>query len=157
MGDPEKDVDVRAHTALHVLKGAVQKVIGAKVTNGVWIGQGKSRLCVEFDRRPTDEEMKAIVDAANLCIEKNLPISFEELDRVVAEGNYGDAMYDAYPVPADVKVLKVVSIADGGAIWNVNACIKPHTKTTGEVGRIEIEHWRFREPKRTLEISIKIS
>jgi alanyl-tRNA synthetase len=147
---------IRSHTALHVIKGAVQKILGANITNGVWIGDGKARLCVEFDRKPSEDEMEAVIGAANGCIGKDLPIANEELERTRAEEKYGSAIYDAYPVPPEVKVLRIVSISDGGMIWNVNACIKPHTRTTGDIGKIEMDHWRFREPKGTLEISFKI-
>jgi alanyl-tRNA synthetase len=148
---------IRSHTALHVLKGAVQKVLGAGITNGVWIGDMEGRLCVEFDRKPSEMELKAIEDEANACIGRNLPIINEDLSREDAEKKYGSAMYDAYPVPAEVKVLRIVTIKEGdGKLWNVNACIKPHAQATGEIGRIEIDHIRYRDAKRTLEVSFKI-
>ncbi|HDD31371.1 MAG TPA: alanyl-tRNA editing protein, partial [Thermococcus litoralis] len=40
--------------------------------------------------------------------------------------------------------------------WNVNACNKEHTKTTGEIGRIKIKKVRFRKSKELLEISFDI-
>jgi len=146
------DVETRTHTALHVLKGAVQKVLGAELTNGVYVSGDSGRLSVQFGRKPTDEEVAQVEAEANGCVGKNLPVKITETDRKEAEAKYGNAIYDAFPIPAGVMRLTIADIEG----WNVNACNREHTATTGEVGRIAIDHWRFREPKRTLEISFKI-
>jgi len=36
------------------------------------------------------------------------------------------------------------------------SCNKPHTKTTGEVGEILQDDWRFRNSKQLLEISFDV-
>ncbi len=38
-------------------------------------------------------------------------------------------MYDLFPVPEEVRTLKVVVIED----WNVNACNEAHTETTWNI------------------------
>ena len=146
------DVETRTHTALHVLKGAVQKVLGAELTNGVYVGGDSGRLSVQLERKPTDEEMSAVEAEANECMKNNLPVGIIEMDRSEADAKYGKVIYDAFPIPANVTRLKIANIEG----WNTNACNKVHTATTGEVGRISIDHWRFREPKQTLEISFKV-
>jgi alanyl-tRNA synthetase len=146
------DVETRTHTALHVLKGAVQKVLGAELTNGVYVGVDSGRLSVQFDRKPTDEEMARVEAEANGCVKRDLHIEIIEMDRSEADAKYGKVIYDAFPIPANVTRLKIANIEG----WNTNACNKEHTATTGEVGRISIDHWRFREPKQTLEISFKV-
>jgi len=55
----------RTHTAVHVLKGAVQQVLGAKWTVSVYVSGTHGRLTVQFDRKPTDEEVARIERAAN--------------------------------------------------------------------------------------------
>ena len=57
--------EVRTHTAVHVLKGAVQQVLGAKWTTSVFASGTHGRLTVQFDRKPTDEEVARIEQAAN--------------------------------------------------------------------------------------------
>ena len=42
--------EVRTHTALHVLKGAVVKVLGAEWTAGVAVDGSHGRLTVQFSR-----------------------------------------------------------------------------------------------------------
>ena len=51
-------IEMRTHTALHVLKGAVQKVLDVKWTSGVFVEGNRGRLTVQFGRKPTDSELK---------------------------------------------------------------------------------------------------
>jgi len=74
------------------------------------------------------------------------------LPRDEAERRFGEDMYDLFPIPEEVKTLKVVVIEN----WNVNACNKEHTNTTGEIGRIKIRKVRFRKSKELLEISFDV-
>ena len=57
-------IETRTHTALHVLKGAVVKVLGARWTAGVHVKGNHGRLTLQFDRKPTPEEVIRIVSAA---------------------------------------------------------------------------------------------
>jgi alanyl-tRNA synthetase len=146
--------DVRAHTALHIVKGAVVKVLGeeAKWTASTYVKGNRGVLVVKFNRKPTGEEIAKIEHLANEKVKENVPIEVYELPREEAERRFGEEMYDLFPVPPEVKTLRVVVI-DG---WNVNACNKEHTKTTGEVGKIKIRKVRFRQSKGLLEISFKV-
>jgi len=139
-------------SSLHILKGAVQKVLGASVTTGVFQEGDKGRLTVEFTRKPSDEEMQQVEGAANSKIAENAPIDRFEMDRTDAEQQFGNAIYDKFPVPSHIRKLTIVRIAD----WNINCCIGTHTKTTGEVGKISIESYRFRNAKQQLEISFSV-
>jgi len=146
--------EVRTHTALHVVKGAVVRVLGekAKWTAGVYVSGNHGRLTVKFYRKPTPEEVAEIERLANGKVEENVPIEVYELPREEAEKRFGEDMYDLFPVPEEVRTLKVVVIKG----WNVNACNKEHTKTTGEIGKIKIRKIRFRKSKELLEISFDV-
>ncbi|AEC52162.1 alanyl-tRNA synthetase [Pyrococcus sp. NA2] len=148
------DVEVRTHTALHIVKGAVVKVLGegAKWTASTYVKGNKGVLIVKFNRKPTEDEIREIERLANKKVEENVPIKIYELSREEAEKRFGEDMYDLFPVPEDVKILKVLVIDD----WNVNACNKEHTKTTGEVGPIKIRKVRFRKSKELLEIHFEV-
>ena len=148
------DSAVRTHTALHVIKGAVVKVLGkkAKWTASTHVNGNRGVLAVKFNRKPTPEEIAKIERLANEKVKENVPIEVYELPRDEAERRFGEEMYDLFPVPEDVKMLKVVLI--GG--WNVNACNKEHTKTTGEIGEIKIRKVRFRRSRGLLEISFEV-
>lgn len=147
-------MEVKTHTALHVLKGAVVKVLGeeAKWTASVYVNGSHGRLTVKFNRKPSKEEIKEIEKLANEKIRENVPILVYELPREEAERRFGEDMYDLFPIPEEVKTLRVVVIEG----WNVNACNKEHTKTTGEIGEIKIRKTRFRKSKGLLEISFDV-
>ncbi|RLF91079.1 alanyl-tRNA editing protein, partial [Thermococci archaeon] len=136
----------------HVVKGAVVKVLGAKWTASVYTNGNHGRLTVKFNRKPTNEEINEIERLANEKVKENVPIKVYELPRGEAERRFGDEMYDLFPIPPEIKTLRVVVI-DG---WNINACNKEHTKTTGEIGEIKIRKVRFRKSKELLEISFDV-
>lgn len=144
--------EVRTHTALHILKGAVQKVLGAELTTNVYVSGGSGRLSVQFNRKPTEEEIAKVETEANECVKRNEEVKMLEMERAEAEQKFGNVIYDAFPIPAHVTKLKIANIEG----WNINCCNKEHTKRTGEVGIIKINHWRFRESKQELEISFKV-
>lgn len=146
------EIEIRTHTALHVVKGAVRKVLGAKWTASTFVKDNHGRLTVQFDRKPTDDEIHQIFTLANQKVKENVTIVTETLPREEAEKKYGDEMYDLFPVPPEVRELTIVIIPD----WNINACNKPHTKTTGEVGEILEDYWRFRNSKQLLEIAFNL-
>ncbi|USH00015.1 alanyl-tRNA editing protein [Thermococcus argininiproducens] len=147
-------MEIKTHTALHVLKGAVVRVLGegAKWTASVHVDGNHGRLTVKFNRKPTKEEITMIEGLANRKIKENVPIKVYELPREEAESRFGEDMYDLFPIPSEVRTLKIVVIEG----WNVNACNKDHTKTTGEIGEIKIRKVRFRKSKELLEISFDV-
>ena len=125
--------EVRTHTTLHVLKGAVVKVLGkdALWTASTYVSGKHGRLTVKFNRKPTSEEIKAIEELANQKVREALKVEVEVMPRSEAERVYGNIIYDLFPVPNEVKELSIVIIKDtDGSIWNINACNKQHCTTT---------------------------
>jgi len=129
------------------------KVLGAEWTAGVAVDGSHGRLTVQFDRKPTDEEVAEMEGLANAKIREDAPIEVLELDRANAEERWGDAIYDLFPLPASITRLKIFHLHG----WNVNACNKEHTSTTGEIGSIKITKARHRANKQLLEISFDIN
>ncbi len=151
--------EVRTHTALHVLKGAVVKVLGEEAmwTASTYVCGKHGRLTVKFVRKPTPEEIRAIEELTNEKIEEDLPIEVQVLPRDDAEKRYGNVIYDLFPVPQHVRELHIVIVRDiDGSIWNINACNKQHTKSTKYIGRVRIGKVRFRRSKQLLEIPFDI-
>jgi alanyl-tRNA synthetase len=145
-------MDMRTHTALHVLKGAVQKVLKVKWTAGVWVEGLNARLTVQADRNPTPQELEEITVEVNNKIRENQEIEEYTLDREKAEERWGDSIYDLFPLPEGITTVKVVCIPG----WNVNCCKEEHTATTGEIGKITVKKVRFRKNKNLLEISFSL-
>ncbi len=151
--------DVRTHTALHVIKGAVVRILGegAMWTASTYVEGKHGRLVVQFDRKPTEEELKAIEDLANAKIAEDLGVEVVRMPREEAERVYGDAVYDLFRVPEEVRELYVVVIREkDGSVWNVNACSKQHLPSIGPVGRIRLGKARFRQAKKLLELPFDV-
>ena len=147
--------EVRGHTAIHVLKGAVVKVLGS---GAKWSASAYSQgihggLTVKFDRKPTNEELTRIEEAANQKIMENAPSEVHEMSRSDAEARWGEDIYDLFPLPTELKVVKIFHIPD----WNVNTCGKQHCTKTGELGGLKIVKWRYRSNKQLLEISFDVT
>jgi alanyl-tRNA synthetase len=145
--------EVRTHSAVHVVKGAVQKILGAKWTSSVYVSGSHGRLTVQFDRKPTDEEMARIEREANGKIAEGAEVLEFEMEKDEAEGHFGEDMYDLFPVPSGVTILKIVRIPD----WNVNCCTHSHVDSTTEIGGIKLGKPRFRNAKRELEIDFDLA
>ncbi len=140
-------------SATHILKGAVEKVLGTPLTTGVWNEENKGRLTVECTTKPTDEQMTNVQNEVNKKIEEGATIEVLTLDRKKAEEVFGQRMYDKFPLPLHINPVRVVHIKD----WNVNCCGGNHVRMTKDVGRITIENTRYRETKGVLEISFIVT
>lgn len=139
-------------TALHVIKGAVEKILRANLTSGVYEEGNSGRLTVEFDRKPTEEEIAEIEKISNEKISENVEVKSFDINRKEAEEKYGKVIYDKFPVPMHVATLRILEIPN----WNINCCVGKHTKTTGEIGRIKLTKIKFRNAKQQLEIGFEI-
>jgi alanyl-tRNA synthetase len=146
--------DIRGHTAIHVLKGAVIKVLGkdAKWSASAYSQGTHGGLSVQFNRKPTEEEMGRIERLANQKIREDAIVEIQEMSRSEAEARWGDDIYDLFPLPAELKVVKIFHLPD----WNVNTCGKQHTKSIGEIGEMKIIKWRYRANKQLLEMSFDV-
>jgi len=144
--------ELRTHSAVHVMKGAVQRVLGAKLTSSVYVSGSHGRLTVQLDRKPTDDELARIEQAANDKVAEGAEVLEFEMEKEEAEGHFGDEIYDLFPVPSGVTRLKIVRIPD----WNVNCCNERHVENTLQIGRIKLGKHRFRNSKRELEIEFDL-
>ncbi len=145
--------EVRTHTAVHVLKGAVQRVLGAKWTASVYVAGKHGRLTVQFDRKPDVLELTRVEQAANDKVAEGAEVLEFEMERAEAEGHFGDAIYDLFPVPSDVTMLKIVRIPD----WNINCCDKAHLESTVQVGKLRLGTPRFRAQRKELEFEFDLA
>lgn len=145
--------EARTHTAVHVLKGAVQSVLGARWTASTSVSGAHGRLAVQFERKPTVEELARVEEAANAKVDEGAEVVEFEMDRDEAEGHFGDSIYDLFPVPESVTRLTIVRIPD----WNINCCVEAHVGNTAEVGRITLGATRFRNSRRELELEFDVA
>ena len=144
--------ETRTHSAIHVVKGAVQKVLGAKWTASVYTSGGHGRLTVQFDRKPTEEELARIEQAANEKVAEGAEVLEFEMEREEAEGHFGDSIYELFPVPGGVTRLRIVRIPD----WNINCCSERHVENTLQIGKLKLGTPRFRNSKKELELGFDL-
>ena len=144
--------ETRAHSGLHVVKGAAERVLGAKKTASVYVSGGHGRLTVQYERKPTDEEMHSIERAANDKIAEGAEVLEFEMEKAEAEGHFGASIYDLFPLPPGVSRLHIVRIPD----WNINCCNEHHVENTLQIGRIKLRKARYRNSKRELEIEFDL-
>jgi len=136
-----------------VVKGAAERVLGAKKTASIYVSGGHGRLTVQYERKPTEEEMKNIERAANEKIAEGAEVLEFEMERAEAEGHFGDAIYDLFPLPPGATRLHIVRIPD----WNINCCNESHVENTLQIGKIRLGRARYRKSKRELEIDFDLA
>ena len=145
--------EVRTHTGLHVVKGAAERVLGARKTASVFVNGRHGRLTVQYERRPLDEEIARMEQAANDEVAEGAEVLEFEMEKEEAEGHFGDAIYDLFPLPPGASRLRIVRIPD----WNVNCCNERHVDNTLQVGKLKFGKARFRNSKRELEIEFDLA
>ena len=135
------------------MKGATERVLGAKKTASVFASGRHGRLTVQFERRPTDEEMKSIEKATNEKIAEGAEVLEFEMERAEAEGHFGNVIYDLFPLPPSASRLHIVRIPE----WNINCCNQRHVENTLQIGKIKLGKTRYRNSKRELEIEFDLA
>ena len=65
-------------------------MLGAKWTTSVYVSGSHGRLTVQFDRKPTDEEVDRIEQAANEKVAEGAEVLEFEMEKEEAEGHFGD-------------------------------------------------------------------
>ncbi len=145
--------DVRAHSAVHVLKGAVTHVLGPRrFTFGqVWEG-GAGILKARSEASPTPEEVSKIEAAANNKVSEDVEILDFEMDRQEAEGHFGTGIYDLCPAPKGEALLHIVRIDD----WEVSCCSKGHVGSTGSIGEMNIDGATFDNARKEVEFRFRL-
>lgn len=136
-----------------MLKGAAQSVLGVKKTASTSAADRRGRLTVKFDRKPTKEELRKVEDAANRKIAEGAEVLEFEMERQEAELQFGDEIYDLFPVPAAAALLKIVRIPE----WNVNCCAERHVESTSLIGPLKLGRTRFRNSKKELELEFELA
>ena len=121
----------RLHTATHLLQAALRQVLGEHVRQkGSDITAERLRFDFSHPQKMTDEEKKKVEDMVNEQINKELPVTMEELSIEDAEKS-GAMMFQKEKYGATVKVYSVGS-------FSKELCGGPHVANTKEIGRFKI-------------------
>ena len=121
------------HTATHLLLASLKKVLGDDTIQqkGSNITPERLRFDFNFPRPLTDEEKKAVEDAVNDAIARDIPVvcsemTIEEAREKNAVGVFGSRYGE---------IVKVYQIGD----VDLQICGGPHAEHTGQLGHFKIE------------------
>lgn len=132
----DSEVATRYHTATHLMYKALRNVLGDHVMQrGSNITAERMRFDFSHHAKMTPEQIKEVEDMVNEVIQKDLPMSFEEMPKDVAfeHGALG-AFGEKYP-----DVVKVYTVGDPeGDYYSKEICGGPHVTRTGEIGKFKI-------------------
>ncbi len=140
--------EVRAHSAIHVLKGAATKVLGKR--RFVFAQAGELRL--SSDGPVGGQEVSKIEAAANDKIAEDAEILEFKMERQEAEGHFGPGIFDLSPPREEGALVSIVRIPD----WEVSCCSLKHVEGTGSIGTLKIDRADFDDTTRALELRFRL-
>ena len=125
------EMEIKYHTATHLLNAALKKVIGPNVHQmGSNITDERMRFDFSCDHKLTEEEKSQTQELVNKWIAEALDVKFEEMTKEKALESGAECMFiEKYP-----DIVKVYSIGD----VSKELCGGPHVNNTSELGRFEI-------------------
>ena len=122
---------MRIHTALHLLS----VVIPLPVTGGQ-IGADQGRLDIDMPEPPGD--MAALEEALNSLIARDLTVSDDWITDEALLANPGLVKTMSVRPPTGQGRVRLVRIADGETLVDLQPCGGTHVRRTGEIGQVEI-------------------
>lgn len=137
-----------AHTAEHLLNQTMVRMFGCERSRNAHIERKKSKISYTLDHKPDRKEEKEIETRMNRLIEKDLPVTYEFVDRNhIPEG----VSIDRLPDDAS-EMLRLVRIGD----YDVCPCIGKHVRSTGQIGKFVTLGTNWDEGQRSFRIRFKI-
>ncbi len=135
LNEEELKKATRLHTATHLLHASLRKILGTEVHQaGSDITPERLRFDFTFPRKMTPEELKQTEDIANSIVDKDLPVTWKEMDLQEALDSGASAFFKLKYPPR----VKVYTIGDDNHPFSRELCGGPHVSHTGEIGKITI-------------------
>lgn len=131
------EVEVKYHTATHLLHQALRDVLGAEVgQRGSNITPERLRFDFSFSRKLTDDERKKVEEIVNEKIKEMLPVNKivlpkDEAEKTGALHFFGDKYGD------EVSIYYIGN--DFETAYSKEYCGGPHTSNTFELGKFKID------------------
>ena len=146
-GDGE--MEVKYHTATHMLHQALREVLGTSVEQkGSNITTERLRFDFSFDRKMTDEEKQKVEDIINARIKESLPVRREEMSMSEARmrgaiGLFGDKYEEKEKAGEKVSIYRIGTKSsdkrgDEG-LFSIEFCGGPHVENTKVLGVFKIQ------------------
>ena len=142
------EIETKYHTATHLLHQALRDILGPEVfQKGSNINTERLRFDFSYDRKMTDQEIKATEDLVNKLIKEDLKVdrrfmSVPEAKKLNAIGLF-DEKYakevSIYLIGPDFKLdPRAKDQRDRGGYYSAEFCGGPHVEQTGIIGEIKI-------------------
>jgi alanyl-tRNA synthetase len=138
-GDGE--IEVKYHTATHLLHEALRQVLGEHVLQkGSNITQERLRFDFSHGEKMTDEQKKQVEDIVNKVIADDLPVHREEVSYDEARARGAIGVFDAkYGDNVSIYTVGRETGTRGGAnLFSLEFCGGPHVEHTGVLGTFKI-------------------
>jgi alanyl-tRNA synthetase len=138
-GDGE--MEVKYHTATHLLHEALRQVLGEHVLQkGSNITQERLRFDFSHGEKMTDEQKKQVEDIVNKVIADDLPVHREEVSYDEARARGAIGVFDAkYGDTVSIYTVGRETGTRGGAnLFSLEFCGGPHVEHTGVLGTFKI-------------------
>lgn len=125
----------RLHTAAHLMLAALRKTLGNHVVQkGSNITAERLRFDFSHSEKMTDEQIQKVEKIVNEIIQKNLPVSCEEMSLEDAKKSGALGVFES----KYGEKVKVYKIGKGDNVVSHEICGGPHVNSTGELGHFKI-------------------
>jgi len=143
--------ETRAHSAVHVVRGAIEKTLGPRRFDSAQTDGASGNLKLTFTRPLLPQEVAKIGAAANRKVAEDAEVLEFEMDAEEAEGHFGKGIYDLCAAPAQ-KRLNIVRIPE----WGAACCSSRHVSSTGLIGAIKIDGTNFDQGRGELTVTFHL-
>jgi len=130
------DMEVKYHTATHLLHQALRDVLGNHVfQKGSNITPERLRFDFSHNEKMTPEEIKRVEQIVNEKINDSLPISFQEVPLEDARNKGALGLFgDKYG-----ETVTLYQIGNGDDRYSLEICGGPHVENTNTLGTFKIQ------------------
>jgi len=130
------DMEVKYHTATHLLHQALRDVLGNHVfQKGSNITPERLRFDFSHNEKMTPEEIKRVEQIVNEKIKDSLPISFQEVPLEDARNKGALGLFgDKYG-----ETVTLYQIGNGDERYSLEICGGPHVENTNTLGTFKIQ------------------
>ncbi len=137
-GDGE--MEVKYHTATHMLHQALRTVLGDSVVQkGSNITSERLRFDFAYAEKMTDEQKKKVEDLINEKIKENLPVIREEISIEEAKARGAMGLFtDKYGDKVSIYRIGVGKNKGDNNLFSIEMCGGPHVENIGTLGTFKI-------------------
>lgn len=137
----DSEMEVKYHTATHLLHEALRQVLGTQVLQkGSNITPERLRFDFSYEGKMTDDEKKEVEEIINEIVRKDLPVTREEVSYEEARERGAIGVFDEkYGEKVSIYTIGNTTGKRGEAdLFSLEFCGGPHVEHTGVLGTFKI-------------------